>query len=75
MSKSEEKRKKVQKEEKVVDKLEDVKEAPKPTLDSEPKEKKVASGWVEVSKDELMKLQKEGKLAGYNPATKQALIK
>ena len=33
------------------------------------------AGWIKVSVDEVQKIQAEGKLIGYNPATGEALVK
>ena len=35
----------------------------------------VSSKWIKVSVEELADLQKKGKLMGYRPETKEALIK
>jgi hypothetical protein len=45
---------------------EQVQYAPKPIVTG-PK-------WVKVTLDEMLKIQKEGKLAGWNPATSEVLI-
>jgi hypothetical protein len=31
--------------------------------------------WIKVNAEQLAKLQEEGRLVGYNPATEEALIK
>uniref|UniRef100_A0A6M3IJJ1 Uncharacterized protein n=1 Tax=viral metagenome TaxID=1070528 RepID=A0A6M3IJJ1_9ZZZZ len=41
----------------------------------EPVEEINKSGWVKVTQEQLIKLQVEGKVVGYRPATKEALLK
>lgn len=67
-------------------KKQEVVEEPKEVVDQQPKEepkkpevaaKPVSGGLrrVKVTEEELMKLQKEAKLVGYDPSTQEAIIR
>ena len=47
-----------------------------PILDNDmDKKPRLEGNWVKVTNEELVKLEADGKLLGYDPATKEALIK
>lgn len=60
-------------EEKIEEKQVEEKEVVFPTVDLSLKP--IGPKWIKVTQEQLMKLQGDGLLIGYNPATGEALIK